>query len=165
MCLGLCGHSVVSQIAVLAQALLLKKVFGEKMGQCNGFPMKEVLGCEEVGTNIFESSPIHWEIHMDDGEYYEEGSNNMKLFGGSAKKQKWMMKRTNKHDYQYFDFRKKFGFDKFLGTVTSEEKDMWYPELRLELKKNLECGGIGGDDGIVYFVMEGPKIGLYKNYS
>ena len=75
---------------VVTQALLLKKVFGAKMGQCNGFPMKEVLGCEAVGTNIFESSPIDWEIHMDDGEYYEEGSNNMKLFGGSAKKQKWM---------------------------------------------------------------------------
>jgi len=97
--------------------------------------------------------------------YHEEGSNDMELSGGPAKKQKWMKKRTAKRDYLYFDYETDMLADPFLASVTSEERNRWYPDLQEQLKKTEECGGVEGEDGIWYFVFSGPGCGLYKSYT
>ena len=89
----------------------------------------------------------------------------MELSGGPAKKQKWMKKRTAKSDYLYFDYETDMLADPFLASVTSEEKNRWYPDLQEQLKKTEECGGVEGEDGTWYFVFSGPGCGLYKSYT
>ena len=115
------------------------------------------------------TAPLDWEIFAD-GEwttkgYEEEGSNDMQLSLGPAKKQKWMMKRTKKIDYLYFDYTTEMPADEFLAGVSREEKDRWYPDLKKRLQEAEECGGTDGEDGIWYFIFSGPECGLYKNYT
>ena len=110
--------------------------------------------------------PVDWDVRPEDGgAYQEEGSNNMELSRGPAKKQKWMKKRTAKRDYLYFDYETDMLADPFLASVTSEERNRWYPDLQEQLKKTEECGGVEGEDGVWYFVFSGPGCGLYKSYT
>ena len=106
------------------------------------------------------SDPIEWDHHTEEGAYLEEGHNNMTLAGGPPKQQKFMGKKTFKKDYAYFDYSTDMGADEFMASVSREEKDRWYPDLKKELKKARECGGEKW-----YFVFSGPGCGLYKNYK
>ena len=84
----------------------------------------------------------------------------MKLSGGSAKKQKWMMKRTSKKEFSYFDWNTEMPADAFMEEVSREEKDRWYPALQKQRKKSEEC-----IDDTWYFVYSGNRCGLWKNYE
>ena len=86
----------------------------------------------------------------------------MNLSKGSAKKQKWMMKRTRKNNYQFYDYRTEMHCDRFLDSVSREEKASWYPDLLQQRKKAEEC--MEGE-GAWYFVFSGPTCGLYTNYK
>ncbi len=84
----------------------------------------------------------------------------MELSRGPAKKQKWMMKKTYKFDYMFFDWATEMPADAFLGSVSWEEAYSWYPDLQKQLKKAEECGG-----ETWYFVLHGQNCGVYKNYA
>jgi hypothetical protein len=96
----------------------------------------------------------------EEGTYEEEGSNNMKLSLGPAKKQKWIAKKTHKEDYLFYDFPTDMGADPFLASVSQEEEENWFPDLQKQLEKSKACGGEKW-----YFVFWGPKCGLYKQYE
>jgi len=85
----------------------------------------------------------------------------MILSRGMPKKQKWMMKKTHKQDYEYWDYTTEMPVDTFLWEeVSKEEADAWYPELQEQLKKAKEIGGEKW-----YFIYSGQQCGLYKNYT
>ena len=70
--------------------------------------------------------PVDWDVRPEAGDaYQEEGSNNMELTRGPAKKQKWKKKRMAKSDCLYFDYGTDMPAGPFLASVTSEERNSW----------------------------------------
>lgn len=109
------------------------------------------------------TDPITWELHTNNGVVYvEEGGNSMELSHGQAKKQKWMMKKTHKRDYQYWEYATEMPHDYFLTKeVSKAEAESWYPDLQMQLKKAKELG----DGTYWYFVFSGRHCGLFRNYE
>jgi len=84
----------------------------------------------------------------------------MELYRGTAKKQKWIMKKTYNNPWQFYDFSTDMGADAFLVSVSTKEEEAWWPDLQQQQKKAEACGGEKW-----YFVYSGENCGLYKNYG
>ena len=109
---------------------------------------------------------MDFEVHGQDFDtYIEEGTNGMALERGSAKKQKWLKKKTSHSPYKFFDKKTEMKKDDFLDTVSREERDKWWPDLKNQQWKNKSAAGVDGEDGNWYFIYSGKHTGLYKDYT